>query len=355
MAISRITTWADGQALTAGDLNAEFNNILNNALTLISPLTGSLDFNNIAPSNFRVPSQAGFSTSIQPGLLYLSSGDNLLAAVGSDGIGFTVGPATGLSRVQGLTGSLVSNIGSFAAQGYQLKRAGGFLQTITATSSFNINTQTAGPIANGRDQAAAFASSDIHFYAISTGTRSTSIAGVASSTPPPTGPTLPTNYGLWTYLCSMKYNTATSAVFIPAYVQGAEVYFLNPQSLISIATTQASVSTTPSPLTSSRIPSIASHLIADVTSYGGRGSTAGSTLDLSFEVGFGPGSLYIAKRTEVLTTGVTYFETVPQARIPITSTVGIDGMTATMTIVNGHLGIFNLRAKGFIVPNGDNA
>lgn len=42
MALSRLKTWIS-EVLTAADLNAEFNNILNNALTLISPLTGALD------------------------------------------------------------------------------------------------------------------------------------------------------------------------------------------------------------------------------------------------------------------------------------------------------------------------
>jgi hypothetical protein len=43
MALSRIKTWSDAEVLTAADLNGEFNNILNNALTLISPLTGPLN------------------------------------------------------------------------------------------------------------------------------------------------------------------------------------------------------------------------------------------------------------------------------------------------------------------------
>lgn len=42
MAISRITTWSAGQVLTASAVNAEYNNILDNALALISPLTGNL-------------------------------------------------------------------------------------------------------------------------------------------------------------------------------------------------------------------------------------------------------------------------------------------------------------------------
>ena len=44
MALSRVKTWVS-EVLSASDLNAEFNNILNNALSLISPLTGDLDAN----------------------------------------------------------------------------------------------------------------------------------------------------------------------------------------------------------------------------------------------------------------------------------------------------------------------
>lgn len=44
MALGRVKTWI-AEVLTASDLNAEFNNLLNNALTLISPLTGTLDAN----------------------------------------------------------------------------------------------------------------------------------------------------------------------------------------------------------------------------------------------------------------------------------------------------------------------
>lgn len=44
MAIGRVKNWIV-EVLTASDLNAEFNNILNNALSLISPLSGTLDAN----------------------------------------------------------------------------------------------------------------------------------------------------------------------------------------------------------------------------------------------------------------------------------------------------------------------
>lgn len=45
MALARVKTWSSGEVLTASDLNTEFNNLLNNARDLISPLTSSLDMN----------------------------------------------------------------------------------------------------------------------------------------------------------------------------------------------------------------------------------------------------------------------------------------------------------------------
>lgn len=42
MALSRVKTWISGDVLTASDLNAEFNNILNNPVSLISPLTAAI-------------------------------------------------------------------------------------------------------------------------------------------------------------------------------------------------------------------------------------------------------------------------------------------------------------------------
>lgn len=42
MALSRVKTWANGEVLTHSDLNAEFDNILNNPTSLLFPLTADL-------------------------------------------------------------------------------------------------------------------------------------------------------------------------------------------------------------------------------------------------------------------------------------------------------------------------
>ena len=44
MALSRVKTWIAGEVLNASDLNTEFNSILNNAVSLVSPFTGAVDF-----------------------------------------------------------------------------------------------------------------------------------------------------------------------------------------------------------------------------------------------------------------------------------------------------------------------
>jgi len=45
MALAALKTWVSGEVLTASDLNAMNANILDNSLSLISPLTGTLNAN----------------------------------------------------------------------------------------------------------------------------------------------------------------------------------------------------------------------------------------------------------------------------------------------------------------------
>lgn len=44
MAISRLKTWVDGEVLTAGDLNSEFNNVVQAGISLVSPLASGETF-----------------------------------------------------------------------------------------------------------------------------------------------------------------------------------------------------------------------------------------------------------------------------------------------------------------------
>jgi hypothetical protein len=43
MSLARLKNWVLGETLNAADLNAEFNHILNNPMSLISPITNTVD------------------------------------------------------------------------------------------------------------------------------------------------------------------------------------------------------------------------------------------------------------------------------------------------------------------------
>lgn len=74
----------------------------------------------------------------------------------------------------------------------------GLRYRFAAPSTKTVNISTVGPAANGRDQAGAFtASTFVHFYWIAKDDGT--LAGIASSTGPATGPTLPSGYTSWAY------------------------------------------------------------------------------------------------------------------------------------------------------------
>ena len=89
MALSRVKTWVS-EILTAADLNAEFDNILNNALTLVSPLTANLDANGKT-------------------IILDADGDSSIAADTDDRLDFAAGGFDVL-RVDGTTASVVNGL-----------------------------------------------------------------------------------------------------------------------------------------------------------------------------------------------------------------------------------------------------
>jgi len=65
VALSRVKTWVAGDTLTASDLNAEYNNILNNPDALVTPVTFNLTFTDATYD-------IGASGATRPRHLYLS-------------------------------------------------------------------------------------------------------------------------------------------------------------------------------------------------------------------------------------------------------------------------------------------
>jgi len=96
MALSRVTTWSPGNTLTASALNGEFNNILDNALALISPLTGNLNANGFAVTNFApgTLSAPGFAFNNDSNTGFASLTPDVLELVTSGARGFQIASAS---------------------------------------------------------------------------------------------------------------------------------------------------------------------------------------------------------------------------------------------------------------------
>lgn len=107
--------------------------------------------------------------------------------------------------------------------------------------TLTLNISTAGPAANGRDQAGAFAASAaVHVFAIWNGATKAVIASTAGS--PSAGPTLPTGYTHWAYLTTLMLDG--SSQFYNTYAKGNEIFYRDQQSLVSPSATSRTQITT---------------------------------------------------------------------------------------------------------------
>ena len=114
MALSALKTWVSGEVLTASDLNNLNTNILNNALSLISPLTGNLNFNNNQATNFRFEVQTATQSAAQQGRAYFQSTEGSLHIDSSSVIlripalaGIQQGELVGITNPSGVAGATV--------------------------------------------------------------------------------------------------------------------------------------------------------------------------------------------------------------------------------------------------------
>lgn len=214
MALSQIHPVNPGDRIESAVWNAEFQNILSHPVDLISPSTGAINFAGQAHTG--LPPTAITATSGTAGQVLL---------IGSGGTA-AWGSLSGGSGVRGLQGTLTSQTGTFTADQYVLQATNGTGNyVLNSTAAFTVNLGTAGPAANGRDIAGNFASTYVHWYAISTGANSTSLAGIASTATPPIGPVMPSSYSAWTYLGGSLYSSSSTALTAPHYFRGAWAHY----------------------------------------------------------------------------------------------------------------------------------
>lgn len=110
-------------------------------------------------------------------------------------------------------------------------------------SAVTVDIAVAGPAANGRDQAGAFsASSWLHFYWIYGAGQSD--AGLVSTSAPPTGPVLPTNYTHWAYAGAVRLDGSSNLV--KTRIKGNTASYENMQAALTSgsATSETAISLT---------------------------------------------------------------------------------------------------------------
>lgn len=111
MALARVHTWIAGEVLTASDLNAEFNNILNNSTALISPLTANLAFGGFSLTGLGAGSAStpslSFTSDANTGL-FSSSADHIALSAGGSQV-LTASPFAVTAATSFVATSLLSN------------------------------------------------------------------------------------------------------------------------------------------------------------------------------------------------------------------------------------------------------
>jgi hypothetical protein len=124
----------------------------------------------------------------------------------------------GYSSVRGLMGNVnaATPLTSFdlSAEAVVLRNATGGVVLRTSTGTLSCSISTAGPVAGGRDQAAAFAGNSwVHLYFIWNGTTLSLVASNSAS-----APTLPAGYTHWAYATALRWNASSN--IIPGFVRG---------------------------------------------------------------------------------------------------------------------------------------
>lgn len=145
MSLARVKVWSPGDVLTADDLNGEFNNVLNNPITLISPTTAAINFGLQAHTGL-LPSVLSASSGSTGSLLAVtSSGAPNWLANGSTGQVLTVS-SSGLAPIWGVVppdGGLSTGTPSTGAL-YYVSTDGKLVPLAAGTSGQVLTISTAG-------------------------------------------------------------------------------------------------------------------------------------------------------------------------------------------------------------------
>lgn len=215
----------------------------------------------------------------------------------------------------------------------------GYVTRVNPGAALTNNISTAGPAANGRDQAGAFtADTFVHFYWQWNGT---TLATTSSATAPPTGPTLTTGYTHWAYAGAVYF---TGGALRRVYVRGSWVSHAVMQNAINGAT--ATVETAVS--VSTIVPSNA--LNYKMSGRLSATATAGGSINIDIDLRVLSGSQF-ARPFSNHSTGASFIHilSVGEYTLPNVS----QQFYYLATSVTGTFGGLTLDVTEYQVPNGD--
>ncbi len=260
----------------------------------------------------------------------------LLGATGDAAEARTALGADSSPRVMGLIGNVnaATPLTKFdlSADAVVLRNATGGTVTRYATGTITNDLGLAGPIANGRDQAAAFTvSSWVYPYFI---WNDTTLASVSSASPPSTGPTLPTGYTHWAFATGLYLDSSGNIVSV--FVRGATAH--RQAELSALAAGAATSETTVS--LAAAMPPIASRAKVRVR-YANSNSASSSSMTLRLSTGIN-WTLIAGEQPE---TGKTTFNDM-ELEVPNVSQQMYYQNSATAASAD-------ISALSYTVPNGD--
>lgn len=196
----------------------------------------------------------------------------------------------------------------------------------------------AGPVANGRDQAGAFsASSWIYFYWIWNGT---AIATISSASDPSTGPTLPTGYTHWDYMCAIRFNG--SSQLVATKLRGHDVYYIGEQTVVNGGTTTGAEQTVDS---SAFIPPNAGSFFGKISYLCAHG-TPGTNFQVDIRIVSGTNFLDIQQAAQVNSVTV---RTDTAFRAP---NINQELYYLIQTVAGSTQNVLYIICNGYTVPNG---
>jgi hypothetical protein len=228
MSLARVKVWVPGDTLTASDLNGEFNNLVNNPISLISPSTGAINFNLQAHTNL-IPAAISASSGSTGALLTISTdGSPVWTTSGASAVSTSISTPPPVALVVTRTTSALAVSADEIKIGSQL------------ISNLNVTVQSTATGANGLDTGALAANTFYYLWAIYNSTAATAAAIISLSE---TTPTLPAGYSSSLQRLIGGVGTASSGAQFREGTQLDHVVSYTNPCIISTAITSTSINT----------------------------------------------------------------------------------------------------------------